>query len=145
VKRQEAEVLAQRSEKGRLQASADVAVSELDTLRAQIVAEEAKKQEVDTEVVAQEAQFARFDSLSLHHQVNIAATAIRRAEGSLALNRDRIRQNTGLPIETLQAIQSLASARAMYADSIIEYNFAQLRLHAALGRFSHASSLDRQK
>ena len=63
VKRQEAEVLAQRSEKGRLQASADVAVSELDTLRAQIVAEEAKKQEVDTEVVAQEAQFARFDRL----------------------------------------------------------------------------------
>lgn len=97
------------------------------------------------EHIAAQLSVARSDSLSLHHQINIAATAIRRAEGSLALNCDRIRQNTRLPIETLQAIQSLASARAMYADSIIEYNFAQLRLHAALGRFSHASSLDRQK
>lgn len=39
-----------------------------------------------------------------------------------------------LPIEVLQAMQSLAVTRREYLAAVIEYNQAQFRLHTALGQ-----------
>ncbi len=56
------------------------------------------------------------------------------ARQSYESNRNRIFEKQGLPIEVLQAIQSLAAARQLDVDTVTEYNQAQFRLLAAVGQ-----------
>lgn len=66
-------------------------------------------------------------------QMAITQQAIRTAEKSYASNLRRIREGEGLPIEVLQAVQALESARRAYLRAVIEHNQAQFRLQWALG------------
>lgn len=67
-------------------------------------------------------------------QIATVAEAVVKAQRSYELNRTRVFENQGLPIETLQAIQSLATARGMHRDAVIDYNLAQFQLYTALGQ-----------
>ncbi len=71
---------------------------------------------------------------SLGKQISSSVSAVERALRSLQLNRTRIYQKQGLPIEVLQAIQSLEITRRLALDTVIDYNQAQFRLYTALGQ-----------
>ncbi len=71
---------------------------------------------------------------SLRKQISSSVSAVERAVRSLQLNRTRIYAKQGLPIEVLQAIQSLETTRRLYLDTVIDYNQAQFRLYTALGQ-----------
>ncbi len=84
--------------------------------------------------VASEVTQAHAQVTSRRKQIELARAAVKRAENSFQLNRTRIFEKQGLPIEVLQAIQSLATTRREYLSAVIEYNQAQFRLHTALGQ-----------
>ena len=67
-------------------------------------------------------------------QISSGSAAVTGARKSYELNRTRVFENQGLPIETLQAIQSLATARSLHRDSVIDYNIAQFQLYTAVGQ-----------
>ncbi len=71
---------------------------------------------------------------SRRRQIGIAEEAVQSAVKSFELNRSRIFQKQGLPIEVLQAIQSLANARRILVDTVADYNVSQFSLYAAIGR-----------
>lgn len=71
---------------------------------------------------------------ALERQITPGAAAIERALRSLELNQTRVYEKQGLPIEVLQAIQSLETTRRLYLNTVIEYNQAQYRLYTALGQ-----------
>ena len=71
---------------------------------------------------------------SRQRQLAIVEQAVQTARSSFALNRERIFERQGLPIEVLQAIESLARARRLHVDAVTEYNQAQFQLLTALGR-----------
>lgn len=66
-------------------------------------------------------------------QMAITQQAIRSAQQSYQSNSERIRDGEGLPIEVLQAVQALESARRAYLRAVIDHNQAQFRLQWALG------------
>lgn len=84
--------------------------------------------EIAMEVVEAHAQVA-----ARGPQVAIAEEGARAALSSFDLNRQRIRDGQGLPIEALQAVQALDAARREYLRAVMDYNEAQFRLHRALG------------
>lgn len=67
-------------------------------------------------------------------RIAIGREAVQRALSSYDLNRSRVFENQGLPIEVLQASQSLVTARTIYLNSVIDYNLSQFQLYAALGQ-----------
>ncbi|MFT5465483.1 MAG: outer membrane protein TolC [Verrucomicrobiales bacterium] len=67
-------------------------------------------------------------------QISSGSKAVAGARKSYELNRSRVFENQGLPIETLQAIQSLAVARSLHRDAIVDYNIAQFQLFTAIGQ-----------
>ncbi len=76
-------------------------------------------------------------------RIALGKAAVERALRSYDLNWTRIYEIQGLPIEALQASQSLAATRMLYLDSVIEYNQAQFRLFAALGEPAGAAPAPR--
>jgi len=66
-------------------------------------------------------------------QVQITRRAIDSAESSYRRNLERIREAQGLPLEVLQSVQALESARRAYLRAVVDYNQAQLQLQWALG------------
>ena len=70
---------------------------------------------------------------SLRGQVGIAQLTIEQARQAYTLHRDRIYDRQGLPLEALQAMQTLATAELARNDALGAYSLAQLRLHTALG------------
>lgn len=84
--------------------------------------------------VSSEVSQAHSQVTSRRKQIAIAESAVERAMNSFRLNRTRIFEKQGLPIEVLQAIQSLALTRREYLATVIDYNQAQFRLHTALGQ-----------
>lgn len=90
--------------------------------------QEAQLDHIATEVVSGHARVA-----ARSRQIDIARRAVERAVKSLELNRQRIYERQGLPIETLQAIDSLALTRQLYLDTVVDYNQAQFELFTALG------------
>lgn len=70
---------------------------------------------------------------SFHEQSELAARAAERAERAYALNRDRIYENEGLPLEALQAMQALADVELLQLEALVGYSQAQIALHTALG------------
>ncbi|MFO1062557.1 MAG: TolC family protein [Pirellulales bacterium] len=64
-----------------------------------------------------------------------AATAVQIAEESYSLNRQRIENAQGLPIEALQSVAALAASQRLYLNAVIDYNAAQVQLCRAMGWF----------
>lgn len=83
--------------------------------------------------VAREVVEAHSQVLSRRKQIDAARDAISTAETSYAQNVKRIQNGQGLPIEVLQAIQALATARREYLRAVADYNSAQFTLQRALG------------
>jgi len=77
---------------------------------------------------------AHVEVTSRQRQISIAENAVKSAQSSFALNRSRIFERQGLPIEMLQAIQSLTGARQYYVDTVTAFNQAQYRLYISLGQ-----------
>ncbi len=66
-------------------------------------------------------------------QIEVSQKAIASAANSYTRNLERIRNAQGLPIEVLQSVQALETARRAYLNAVISYNQAQFRLQWALG------------
>lgn len=86
--------------------------------------------------VAREVTEAHSQAIQRQKRIEVAKKGIAAAEKSYALNRERIENAQGLPIEVLQSIQSLATARRTYLNAIIDYNIAQFELCRATGWFT---------
>jgi outer membrane protein TolC len=70
---------------------------------------------------------------SHEQQIEFTDRAVARAERAYVLNRDRIYDQQGLPLEALQAMQMLATAEVAQLEAHVTYSLAQIRLHTALG------------
>ena len=70
---------------------------------------------------------------SYKQQIGFADEAVTRAQRAYTLNRDRIYDQQGLPLEALQAMQMLAAAEVAQLEARVNYSLAQIRLHTALG------------
>lgn len=70
---------------------------------------------------------------SLKQQLQFTAPAAARAERAYTLQRERIYDQLGLPLEALQAMQTLVTAELAHLEALVAYALAQLRLHTALG------------
>lgn len=88
---------------------------------------------VSREVVDAHTQVAR-----RKERIAVAQRGIIAAQKSYSLNIQRIENAQGLPIETLQAIQALASAQHAYLNAVVDYNIAQFELSHAIGWFVEA-------
>jgi outer membrane protein TolC len=66
-------------------------------------------------------------------QLPLAEDAVMRATDAYELHRERIYDKQGLPLEALQAMQTLATAELARIDAVVSYDVAQIRLHTALG------------
>lgn len=83
--------------------------------------------------VAREVNEAWLRVSSGRKQMETALQAVASAEQSYRRNLERIQNGQGLPLEALQSLQALASARREYARAIADFNIAQLTLQRALG------------
>ncbi len=70
---------------------------------------------------------------SRREQLPLAEAAVRHARESYELQRERIYDQQGLPLEAQQAMQALANAELARIDAAVAYDLAQIRLHTALG------------
>ena len=70
---------------------------------------------------------------SYKQQLAIASVAVQRAQDAYTLNRTRIYDQQGLPLEALQSMQMLAAAELAELQARVGYSLAQIRLHTALG------------
>jgi outer membrane protein TolC len=72
-------------------------------------------------------------------QIVLARSNVNAAGRVLEMNLERIRGLEGLPLEAIQALNSVSSARLNLLQSIVDYNKAQASLLRAVGRpVSHA-------
>ena len=85
--------------------------------------------------VAREISEAHAQVTQRQKRIRFAQSGITAAEKSYDLNQQRIENAQGLPIETLQAIQALATARRAYLNAVVDYNIAQFELCRATGWF----------
>lgn len=85
--------------------------------------------------VAREVTESHTQAIQRRRRIELAQAGIAAAEQSYTLNLDRIQNGQGLPIEVLQAIQALASARQNYLNAVVDYNIAQFDLCRAIGWF----------
>lgn len=96
--------------------------------------EQAKWREIATlDRIAREVVEATAQVDSRRQQIAQAQTAVSAAQRSYDQNRERIRNAQGLPIEALQAIQALGTARREYLRCVADFNTAQLAQQRALG------------
>lgn len=70
---------------------------------------------------------------SLKQQLRFTGPAAARAELAYSLQRERIYDQLGLPLEALQAMQMLVTAELAHLEALVAYASAQVRLHTALG------------
>jgi outer membrane protein TolC len=93
---------------------------------------ELEQQQLDDFIAAQVRQsYARL--VSSREQMELTAAAAERAESAFVRNRERIFENEGLPLEALQAMQTVADVQMMNVDAVVGYSLAQIELHTALG------------
>jgi outer membrane protein TolC len=85
--------------------------------------------------VAREVTEAHTQVIQRKRRLEQAQKSIASAMQSYDLNLQRIENGKGLPIEVLQSIQALASARRAYLNAVIDYNVAQFELSRATGWF----------
>jgi len=84
--------------------------------------------------IAADVASAHVSVLSRRRQIAIGERAINRGRKAYDLNRSRIFEKQGLPIEALQSIQSLDVASRLYINTVIDYNCAQYALFNAMGQ-----------
>ncbi|MBI4566424.1 MAG: TolC family protein [Planctomycetes bacterium] len=87
------------------------------------------RQRVADEVLSSLAQLRAKDE-----QRKLAEQAVKDAERALDLNQQRQARNIGLPLEVLHAEEALTRARLDHYTAVVEYNQAQLRAFASIGR-----------
>jgi outer membrane protein TolC len=103
-----------------------------DEKRAQLLEADLQRERLRDSIVAEvREEHARVRSFA--RQLELTAMAIEHGERAYALNRTRIFDQEGLPLEALSAMQSLATAELAALDALLGYDLAQLRLHTALG------------
>lgn len=85
--------------------------------------------------VAREVTEAHARVVHGRERMELAQAGIVSAQKSYDLNKQRIENAQGLPIETLQAIQALATARRAYLNAVVDYNIAQFELCRSTGWF----------
>lgn len=88
--------------------------------------------------VVREVTEAHTQVTQRQRRIEVTQRGIAAAEQSYTLNQDRIQNGQGLPIEVLQAIQALATARRNYLDAVVDYNVAQFELCRSIGWFVEA-------
>ncbi len=88
--------------------------------------------------VAREVAEAHTQVIQRKKRLELARTGIVAAERSYELNLQRIENAQGLPIEVLQSIQALATARRAYLNAVVDYNISQFELSRATGWFVDA-------
>lgn len=86
--------------------------------------------------VAREVTESHAQVTQRQKRIETAKKGIVAAEQSYSLNQQRIENAQGLPIEVLQAIQALATARRNYLAAVVDYNIAQFELCRAIGWFT---------
>ena len=85
------------------------------------------------DAIAAEVRESHARIVSLKRQIELGDTAVAHAERAYELNRTRIFDQQGLPLEALQAMQTLASAELGALEARAALSIAQIRLHTALG------------
>ncbi len=85
------------------------------------------------DAIAAEVRESHARVVSLKRQIELADMAVTHAQRAYELNRTRIFDQQGLPLEALQAMQTLASAELGALEVRTSLSIAQLRLHTALG------------
>lgn len=85
------------------------------------------------DAIAAEVRESHARVVGLQRQVELVDNAIGHAQRAYELNRTRIFDQQGLPLEALQAMQTLASAELGALEIRAALSVAQLRLHTALG------------
>lgn len=85
------------------------------------------------DAIAAEVRESHARIASLKRQIELVDTAVGHAQRAYELNRTRIFDQQGLPLEALQAMQTLASAELSALEVRAALSVAQLRLHTALG------------
>jgi outer membrane protein TolC len=83
--------------------------------------------------IAAEVREAHARVRSFSRQLEFAAPTVERAAQAYRLNRDRIFDLQGLPLEALAAMQALATAELALLDARVGHALAQIRLHTVLG------------
>jgi outer membrane protein TolC len=104
----------------------------IDERRAQLQ-ELALQREKLRDAIAAEVRESHARIVSLKRQIALADTAVAHAQRAYELTRTRIYDQQGLPLEALQAMQSLASAELVALEARAALSVAQMRLHTALG------------
>ena len=85
------------------------------------------------DAIAAEVREAHAIIVSVKRRIELADTAVAHAQRAYELNRTRIFDQQGLPLEALQAMQTLAGAELGALEARAASSVAQLRLHTALG------------
>jgi outer membrane protein TolC len=104
----------------------------LDEKRAQL-RELSLQREKLRDAIAAEVRESHARVVGLKRQVELIDVAVGRARRAYELNRTRIFDQQGLPLEALQAMQTLANAELSALEVRAALSVAQLRLHTALG------------
>lgn len=103
-----------------------------DERRAELRRANLRREKLHDDIAAEvREEHARVRSLS--RQLEFAVSAVERAGAAYRLNRERIFDQQGLPLEALQAMQTLATAELALLDTRVGYALAQIRLHTILG------------
>lgn len=91
--------------------------------------------------VRAEVAAAQGDAKAAALQITVARAALTAAEEGYALERERIKQGEGRPIEGLDSFRQLVDARTDYLGAVVAFNVAQFRLFVALGSTPASSAL----
>jgi outer membrane protein TolC len=98
-----------------------------------------------TNVINREVATAQALVLSRWDNLDIARSRLTIAERAFQEDLQRIKGNVGLPIELLNSLNRLASARVDVVRVVQEYNFAQMQLFVAIGQSPLAASVKAQR
>jgi len=107
--------------------------------RAKLNAREAELREIGLQrdklhdAIVAEVTAAYASVQSRRGQLPLTDAAVRHAAEAYELQRERIYDQQGLPLEAVQAMQALANAELARIDTAVGYDLAQIRLHTALG------------
>jgi outer membrane protein TolC len=104
----------------------------IDERRAQLRALALERDKL-RDAIAAEVRETHARIVSLRRQIELADLAVTHAQRAYELNRTRIFDQQGLPLEALQAMQTLAGAELGALEARAALSVAQIRLHTALG------------
>lgn len=114
-----------------------------DERRAELRQRELERDKLRDAITAEvREEYARVQSL--RQQMQLAESAAIQAENAYSLQRQRIFDREGLPLDAMQAMQTLSDAELARLEATVGYSLAQIRLHTALGNPLGARVLGRR-